>query len=117
MAGNYVQIPVTSEPDQRMIVTIPINGQNITLQLRIRYNTQAGYWVMRIADKHGTVLLDSVPLLTGDYPAADILGQYQYLGLGSAFVLNVGAAVQDSPDDTTLGTSFVLVWGDSAPVS
>jgi len=114
MAGTYNLIPVTSNPDQRMTVTIPVNGQNVTLRLRIRYNAQGGYWWMAVSDQSGNLLVDAVPLVTGDYPAGDLLGQYQYLGIGSCVVVNAGNTALDSPDDTSLGVSFFLAWGDSA---
>ena len=110
---NYVIIPLTSDPDQTIAATIPINGKNVTLKFRVRYNTQGNYWWLTISDKGGNVLVDGLPLVTGDYPAADILEQYQYLGIGSAVVVNVGNTTLDIPDSTTLGTDFVLVWGDS----
>jgi len=112
--SSYVVIPLTSDPDQTFNCTIPVDGKNIALSLRLRYNTAANYWVLTIADpKTGVVILDSIPILTGDYPAADILGQYKYLGLGSAGVLKMGGCVTDYPDSISLGTDFVLVWGDT----
>ena len=41
----------------------------------------------------------------------DLLGQFQHLGFGSAMVINAGNGSLDSPDDSTLGSDFVLVWG------
>lgn len=109
----YKIIPLTSDPNQKLSVTLPINNINLTLNLTVRYNTVANYWVMTIADKDNDLILDSVPLITGGYSAADILGQYQYLGIGSAYIVNVGNSALDYPDDTCLGTDFVLVWGDN----
>jgi len=113
IADNYKVIPLTSEPNQSLTVTIPIGSQNITLNLKISYNSAAGYWVMTVKDKSNNILVDGIPLLCGQYPAGDLLEQYQYLNIGSAFILNLGNSYLDSPDDTTLGTDFVLVWGDS----
>lgn len=110
--GNYYIIPLTTNPNQNITVTIPVNGINITLNLVIAYNLIANYWVMTIIDTSGNVLLDSIPLVTGEYPAADILGQYEYLGLGSAFVVNISNTNIDFPSDSDLGTDFVLMWGD-----
>lgn len=112
---QYSVIPLDSSPDQKLITTIPVNGQNITLQLRIRFNDQAGYWWMDISDQYGNLILPNVPLLCGQYPAADLLGQYQYLNIGSA-VLVSQSSTQDSPNDATLGANngFTLLWGDSA---
>ncbi len=118
MAGNYVEIPLDSSPDQRLRVTVPIDGKNVTLGLRLRYNTVAGCWMMTVYDKDGTLLIDSLPLVTGEYPAADLLAQHRHLGLGSAVVVNVGAAPSfpsDVPDSGNLGSGFVLIWGDTAP--
>ena len=126
MAYTFSIIPLTSEPDQRMRVTIPVDGKNLTLRLRVRYNGAAGCWMMAISDDGGNLLLDSVPLLMGQYPAADILRPYRYLGLGSAMVLNAGAAPTtslDSPTSTQLGDGtnpsapFLVMWGDTVPSS
>jgi hypothetical protein len=106
-------IPLTSDPNQTMKTTVNVGGRNITLQLDIRYNDIAEYWVMMVTDPvTGTVLIDSVPLITGDYPAGNILGQYAYLGIGSAYVVPAATVAMDYPDDTNLGTDFVLVWSD-----
>ncbi len=123
--GTYSIIQLTSDPDQRMRVTIPVNGANLTLRLRIRYNSVAGCWMMAVSDDGGNLLVDSVPMLVGQYPAADILAPYRYLGLGSAVILNTGApdySAQDSPDSSQLGDGtqgspgqYILVWGDTAP--
>lgn len=110
---GYKIVPLTTDPNQTLSITLPINSQNITLNLNIRYNTAANYWVMTVADKNNSVIVDSIPLITGEYPAADIFGQYQYLGIGSAMVVNVSNSSLDFPNDTDLGTDFVLVWGDS----
>lgn len=111
---SYVVIPLTPDPDQRFNCTIPIDGKNITLSLRLRFNSAGNYWVMSIYDPKTAVnILDSIPILTGDYPAGDILGQYRYLGLGSACVIKAGDSANDYPDSTNLGTDFVLVWGDT----
>jgi hypothetical protein len=106
-------VPLTSDPDQTFKITLPVNNKNLTLGLRFRYNTEGIYWYMSITDSNGNLLIDAIPLLCGDFPAANMLGQYSYLNIGSAFIIKVGTAEMDSPDDTNLGTEFVLVWGDN----
>ena len=97
-----------------MQVALNVDGKTLDVQLIISWNQIAGYWVMRIIDPAtATVLLDSIPLLCADPPTSNLLGQYAYLGLGSAYIFNVGGA-GDSPDDTNLGTDYQLLWGDSA---
>jgi len=111
---SFKIIPLTTDPDQTFNCTIPVDGKNLKLKLRVRFNTAADYWVMSIYDTASNALiLDSIPLLTGVYPAADLLGQYGYLGLGSAAIINVGNNSMDSPDSTNLGTDFLLIWGDT----
>jgi len=107
---NFMQIPLTSDPDQNFICTIPVDNKNITLKLRVRFNTAGNYWTLSIMDpKTGNSILDNIPLVTG----TDILGQYEYLNLGSAAIINVGNSTMDSPDSTNLGTDFILIWGNT----
>lgn len=106
------QIPVTNEPDQKFNITMPINGVNTLYKVRLRYNRIANYWVLTLADKSGNIILDGIPLVAGDPPAANIFGQFAYLGIGGMAVVKQGQPSVDSPDDTTLGTQFILVWGD-----
>ena len=111
---SYYVIPLTSDPDQKFDCTIPVDGKNISLSLRVRFNTAGNFWVLTIADpRTKVIILDSIPLLTGRYPAADILGQYKHLKLGSACIIKAGESSLDYPDSTNLGADFVLVWGDT----
>lgn len=113
MPISLYTIPLTSSPNQDLQVSIPIDGKNVILRLKIRYNTVGNYWWMTVRDKDGNVLIDSLPLLTGEHYSSDILKPYRYLGLGSAVVINIGDATLDYPDSTTLGVNFILVWGDT----
>lgn len=105
-------IPLTSDPNQSLTITLPIGEENITLDLVVRFNTVANYWVMTVKDNDGITLIDSLPILPGEYPAADILGQYQYLGIGSAFIVNASNTDLDIPNDISLGVDHFLIWGD-----
>lgn len=104
-------IPLTTDPDQTFTVTVPLNNKNIDLMFRLRYNTEAKYWCLSITDA-SEMLIDSMPLLTGNYPASNLLEQYDYFGIGMAMILKNGNLSTENPDDTNLGTDFVLVWGD-----
>jgi hypothetical protein len=106
-------VPLDNSSNQNFQAVLAVNGVNITLQFFLRYNEIAEYWTMKITDpKTSTVLLDSVPLLTGDYPAANLLHQYGYLKIGTAYLVNVGN-VSDNPSDKDLGVNFILAWGDN----
>lgn len=91
-----------------------MDGDPLILNLTIAYNEMAQYWVMSIDDEDGNSLLSNIPLLTGFFPAANILGQYVYLQIGSAYVLDMSNSVPiDYPNASDLGSDFVLLWGDN----
>jgi len=108
-------IPLVPGTNQSLTCTLPIDSKNITLGFTFTYNGVAEYWFMSVTDvKTNTLLLDSVPLLTGLYPAADLLGQYTYLGIGSAVIVPVSSMTEGNPGLSNLGSDFVLVWTDTA---
>lgn len=106
-------IPLRSSPNQSFASTLQVDGKALSLNFILRWSEMAGYWVMTVLDAAQNVLLDSVPLITGWFPAANILAQYGYLKIGSAFILNEGNADSDYPGRDDLGTSFVLLWSDT----
>ena len=108
-------IPLTSSPNQRFTVNLQVDGSALTLQLAISWSEMAGYWVMSIFDASGNLQVDSLPLVTGWYPAANLLAQFGYLKIGSAYILNEGSSIADYPTRNDLGSSWVLLWGNTAP--
>ncbi len=110
----YQKIPLTNEPNQKFTCTLQVDGQNKTLSFFVAYNAIAGYWTLDIADAAtNTLLLASAPLIPGDYPADNILEQYAYLGIGSAYVVNVGNSPDDHAGGDNLGTDWILLWSDT----
>lgn len=108
------RIPIDSSPNQSFQCTLNVDGANITLQFNVRYNETARYWQMTISDPATKeILLDSLPLVCGDFPSGNLLEQHAHLGTGSAYLLNVTNVAMDHPDDTNLGTDFALIWGDT----
>lgn len=105
-------IPLTNNPLQTFQIVLSVNGKTVRLNLTIKFNEMGSYWVMDIADQYDNLMLCGVPLITGTWPAANILAQYQYLEIGSAYVVNVGNSTLDYPDSNSLGNDFVLVWSD-----
>src|SRR5580698_7360390 len=103
-------VPVNSNPNSTIIVNLGVNGATLTLQLSFHYNEIAQYWEMTINDSSGNLVLASIPLITGDDPAGNILRQYEYLGIGSATVVNAGQVPNDYPNNTQLGGPFQLLW-------
>ena len=107
-------IPISNAPDMEYVLSVPIGKTNVPLKIRLRYNDEGGFWFLSVKD--GTtnrMLIDAVPLVTGERPAGNLLKQYQYLGIGSAMIVPVtDLPPTDCPDYENLGTEFVLVWGD-----
>ena len=107
-------VPLDTSPNQNFQIALSVDGATLTLQLTIRYNEMASLWMMTIRDSSGNLLLDSVPMVTGDFPAGNLLQQHGYLKIGSAYIINVSGGTSDRPDATNLGTSFLLLWSDTA---
>lgn len=106
-------IPLTQAPNQVFSVQLTVDGNSLTLNFVLSYSAMAGWWQLQISDVQGNLLLASVPLITGYYPAANILAQYGYLQIGSAYMLNTGNDPNDFPSSSDL-TQFSLLWGDTA---
>jgi hypothetical protein len=106
-------IPLTSDPNQSFTSTLQVDGAALTLNFTVKWNEMAGYWVMSVSDSSDDLLLDSIPMITGWYPGANLLAQYGYLKIGSAFIINVGTSDSDYPGKSDLGTNFQLLWSDT----
>lgn len=106
-------IPLTSNPNQTFTTQLTVDGAALTLQMALAYDEMAGWWNLSVSSSAGAQLLASVPLITGWYPAANLLAQYGYLAIGSAFLLNTGGAATDYPGQGNLA-QFSLLWGDTA---
>lgn len=105
-------VPLQTAPNQTFSVQLTVNGKPLTLNIELGYSEMAGYWQMALADVNGVPLVASVPLITGWYPAANLMGQYQYLKIGSAYLLNTGNATTDYPAADNLNL-FSLLWSDN----
>lgn len=74
MAIIYYEIPLSPVPQK---FNISLAGTTYRLSFVYRNGCYAN-WVMDIADNSGNAILNGLPLVEG----ADLLSQYQYLGLG-----------------------------------
>lgn len=90
---------------------IPLTGSNQAFPIQINGNIynfrlifcqtqdQNACWLLDIADSNGNPLVTGIPLVTG----CDLLGQYQYLGLGVImWCATPGSGI--IPDFGTLGS-------------
>lgn len=99
-------VPLTSSPNQSITANLTVDGNPLTLNLNIRYNEIANYWVLTIKDANNNLLIDSVPMITGSYPAANLLQQQRYLKIGSWYIVNVSNLSSVSGVDTGYGSGF-----------
>ncbi len=105
-------VSLNPSPNHTLRAALTVNGAALTLNLALRWNAQSGFWALDIADQAGNPLVSSVPLLTGIWPAANILAPYDYLKIGSAYIVNQSGA-DGEPDETNLGASYLLLWDDN----
>jgi len=111
---SYQEIPLTSDPNQGFDITLTIDGENKTLSFFVSFNEVAQYWTMMISNTEtGEVLVSSIPLIIGLAPDANLLSQFAFLRIGSAYLLNVSNVSTKTPDSKNMGSDFVLIWGDT----
>lgn len=114
---SYQVIPLTSALNQTMTVNLTVDGFPLTVNLALQWSVSAGQWLLSISDSGNNLLISMLPLVTGVYPAANLLSQFGYLKIGSLFLLATGQnGLQTdsvSPSADNLTTDFTLLWGDS----
>lgn len=78
----------TEDLNQRDRVVLNINGKNTVLFLKLRWHKKISKWLMSIFDEDNQPVLRNIPLVSGyDYPAADLLKQFEHLNVGHASVM------------------------------
>lgn len=105
----YSFIPVQAVPNCTFASKIPVDDMNLILSFSITYNELAKYWVVDIADSDGNMLIRGLPVI----PAQNILEQFQYLKIGSAYILPRSTVSEQWPTADTLTSDWYLVWGDT----
>lgn len=107
-----IQIPVTNQPNQSFQVAIPLTGRNVVLDFYVYWNRVAEYWQIDIADSlEGQELITGLPLLATKTPVQNLLAPWNYLGIGSAYVVPMTSSNIDAPGLGDWDTNFVLIWG------
>jgi len=107
----YFTIALTTRPNSEQSFKLTLEGgkRNINIKLRLRYMDLCDYWLADITDNDsGEELISSLPLVCG----ADLLGQFEHLKLGHAWVVKVEPTELQMPDNEALGSTFLLIWGD-----
>lgn len=116
---NYQTVPLTTALNQTMQLNLTVDGNPLTLNIAVNWSVSAGQWLISIADAANNLLISNIPLVTGVYPAANILSQYGYMRIGSLWLLATGQNALGTPTAAptadNLTTAFTLLWGDTIP--
>ena len=104
----YSIVPMQAIPNHSFGAVVPIDGGNTSLRFRLMYNEVAGYWVTDIS-KDGEKVLAGLPMV----PAQNILEQFKYLGIGSAWILPRSEVAEQWPSYGTLESDWYVLWGDT----
>lgn len=89
-----VEVPL--QPMQQTLTTT-LGGQQ--LHLRVTWNDVASVWLLDIADANSVPLVSGVAVVAG----ADLLEQFEYLGLGGALVALTDGDANTPPTFDNLG--------------
>ena len=100
-------VPMQAIPNHSFSCVIPLNNGNIELRFTMQYNEVAGFWFVDIGKDNQTIL-SGYPLI----PAQDLLEQFQYKGIGHAYLIPRSELTQQFPDYETLSTEWYVVWSD-----
>lgn len=89
------EIPLMPGTAQQFSITLA----GVAYQLVVKWCDPAACWLLDILDQTGTAILLGVPLVTG----ANLLEQYQYLGIGGALVVQTDHDTNAVPTFDNLG--------------
>lgn len=94
-------IPLIASPQR---FSISLNG--VPYVMTVRWCTAASCWILDIADEDDVPILSGVPIITG----ADLLSQYEYLGIGGGLEARTEAEPDAVPTFENLGLESHLVF-------
>jgi hypothetical protein len=104
------KLNITNTPNQRISVAVEVDGNILNLEIFLRYNRMAGYWVASITNiATNELVLDSLPLVSG----VNLLEQCGYLKIGSCAVIDISGADPDVVDLDTFTVDFLWYWDDN----
>ncbi len=109
-----LEIPLVATPR-----TFNVTLNQIAYQLTVRWRNPGAFsgnttlpaaWFLDIADANGNPILQGRPLVTG----ADLLAQYEYLGMGGALFVQTDYDLNAPPTFENLGQTAHLYWQTAA---
>lgn len=91
-----LEIPLSAQPQ-----TLQVALAGTTYTLTVKWNDQNQSWTVDIADAAGNNLVTGIPMVTG----ADLLGQFDYLGISGALVAQSDFNPSAVPTFANLGST------------
>ncbi len=108
------KIPLSNYPNQTFTCNVPVNGENKNFRFELWYNYDAKYWLLSLFDiNSNSYLVSNLPLLVTYGEWANMFYQIDYMKIGICFIVPSESGRTDNPDDTNLGTSYLMIWGDN----
>lgn len=109
---SYARIPINCTPFSQQTFKLTLVGKrNINILLKLRYHDLYNLWVGDIIDNtSGEDLIVGLPMVLG----INLLEQYSYMDIGEAYLVKTEPSDLMQPDNITLGSTFVLIWGDAS---
>ncbi len=115
---TYTVLPLTNEHSQAFALDAAPDGIPLQAWVEVVYLRGIDRWVLSLRDlAGGELLVNRIPLLTGESTSDDLLFPFRHLrqgqGLGSMFCLK-GVPRPGSPDPSADNlTDFRILWGDT----
>lgn len=93
MTTSY-EIPFSPNPQK---FSIDLGG--VTYNLTLTWNTVSNCWMLAIADNNNTLVVSSIPVVTG----ANLLSPFAYLNFGGALIALTDGDLDTPPTFKNLG--------------
>jgi hypothetical protein len=110
---TYQYIPLLPTPNQSFRTTVATSAdRSISLNLFLCWNKETECWEMTISDPVSEeYYVDSIPLFVGEDSMFNLLRLYQYLNIGSCYMVDISGKGTGKPSVNNLGIDFLMVWG------
>ena len=103
-------IPMEEITNYKFSCIVTIDEGTIDLGFHLMYNDIIDYWTVDVF-KQETEVITAYPLI----PAQNILEQFSYLKIGSAWIVHQSEIDlnEEWPSANTLASKWYVVWGDT----
>jgi hypothetical protein len=93
------EIPLSATPQ-----TLSVSLVGVTYNLTVRWNDISRAWVIDLYDQNNSLLIGSIPMVTGE----DLLAPYGYLNIGGQLIVQTDTDTLAVPTFENLGATSHL---------